>query len=98
MAFSGTGVGYITAATGLSTGSGYFTKIVGDNNSGFCPQSFSGSATTYYSDYGYVYSGYVPYFGGYRTNTSNAGAFYLNFNNNATNTNANRCSRLALSV
>ena len=95
MAFSGTGVGYITAATGLTTGSGYFTKIVGDNNSGFCPQNFSGSATTYYSDYGYVYSSCVPTFGGNRTGAANGGAFYLYFYYNATYAYANRCSRLA---
>ena len=49
-------------------------------------------------DNGYVNSGYVPNFGGNRTNTTNAGAFYVNFNNNADNTNSNRGGRLALSV
>ena len=41
---------------------------------------------------------YVPNFGGNYSNTTNAGAFYLNFNNNADNTNDNYCGRLALSV
>ena len=96
MAFNGTGVGYKTAASGLTTGSGYFTKIVGENNeAGFTPQNFSGSASTYYCDYGYVNSGYVPYFGGSRTTTAHAGAFYCNFYNTASNTYAFRCSRLA---
>ena len=96
MAFSGTGVGYKTAASGLTTGSGYFTKIVGENNeAGFTPQNFSGSASTYYCDYGYVSSGCVPYFGGYRTTTTYAGAFCCVFYYTASYTNAYRCSRLA---
>lgn len=96
MAFSGTGVGYKTVVNGLTTGSGYFTKIVGENNeAGFTPQNFSGSASTYYCDYGYVYSGCVPRFGGLRTHTAFAGAFYCYFYSTATNTTAHRCSRLA---
>nr|DAD87019.1 MAG TPA: hypothetical protein [Myoviridae sp. ctRRy11] len=37
-------------------------------------------------------------FGGNRSNTTNAGAFNLNFNNSASNTNSNIGGRLALSV
>ena len=96
MAFSGTGVGYKTAASGLTTGSGYFTKIVGENSeAGFTPQNFSGSASTYYCDYGYVNSSCVPSFGGYRSYTTNAGAFYVIFNNSATNATAYCGGRLA---
>lgn len=43
-------------------------------------------------------SGNVPNFGGNYSNTTNAGAFNLNFNNSATNTNTNYGGRLALSV
>jgi len=95
MAFSGTGVGYITAASGLTTGSGYFTNIVGDNNSGFCPQGFSGSASTYYCDYDYVCSSSVPYFGGSRSNAAYAGVFYVYFSYTASYTAANSGGRLA---
>lgn len=47
---------------------------------------------------GYVNSSYVPNFGGNRSNTTNAGAFYVNFNNSASNTNSNYGGRLALCV
>ena len=96
MAFSGTGVGYKTAASGLATGGGYFTRIVGENNeAGFTPQNFSGSASTYYCDYGSVYSSYVPSFGGTRTFTANAGAFYVYFSIGATNASSYYGGRLA---
>ena len=96
MAFSGTGVGYKTAASGLTTGSGYFTKIVGENSeAGFTPQNFSGSASTYYCDYGYVYSSCVPNFGGSRSVTAYAGAFYVYFYHSATYAYAYSGGRLA---
>lgn len=84
MAFSGTGVGYKTAASGLTTGGGYFTKIVGENSeAGFTPQNFSGSASTYYCDYGFVNSSSVPIFGGYRGYAAYAGAFCVSFGGGA---------------
>lgn len=96
MAFSGTGAGYKTAASGLTTGSGYFTKIVGENSeAGFTPQNFSGSSSTYYCDYGCVNSSFVPNFGGSRGYTSDAGAFYVFFSNGASNTRSNYGGRLA---
>jgi hypothetical protein len=96
MAFSGTGVGYKTAASGLATGSGYFTRIVGENNeAGFTPQNFSGSASTYYCDYVYVDSSFVPSFGGSRVSTASAGAFCVYFNNSASYTSSYYGGRLA---
>ena len=96
MAFSGTGVGYKTAASGLTTGGGYFTKIVGENSeAGFTPQNFSGSSSTYYCDYGFVNSSCVPYFGGYRSSTTSAGAFYVFFSLSASSTNSAYGGRLA---
>lgn len=96
MAFSGTGAGYKTAASGLTTGGGYFTKIVGENSeAGFTPQNFSGSSSTYYCDYGYVYSSYVPYFGGNRSGTTSAGAFYVYFDYSASTASSYFGGRLA---
>ena len=87
MAFSGTGVGYKTAASGLTTGSGYFTKIVGENSeAGFTPQNFSGSSSTYYCDYGCVGSSFVPSFGGARSYATSAGAFCVGFSYSASAT------------
>lgn len=95
MEFSGSGTNYITAASNLTTGGGYHTDIVGSNLGGFCPQGFSGSATTYYCDSGCVNSGSVPYFGGHRTNAAYAGAFYVYFDNSVVNTRSYRGGRLA---
>ncbi len=80
MAFSGTGAGYKTAASGLTIGVGYFTKIVGENSeAGFTPQNFFGSASTYYCDYNDVRSSCVSYFGGSRSDAADAGAFSVGF-------------------
>lgn len=95
MEFSGTGVGYKTVATGLTTTYGYFTKILGDNNSGFCPQGFSGSETTYYSDLGQVSSNKIAYWGSTRTSKGYGGAFSLSFGLNDDTVAATRGARLA---
>ena len=94
MAFSGSGANYITAAA-VSTGSGYHTDIVGSNLGGFCPQGFSGSASTYYCDNGYVHSGSVPRFGGLRSTTTAAGAFSVSFLSIADSTSSSSGGRLA---
>lgn len=95
--YNGDGTGYKTVgASGItSNSSGYVKAIMGDNEGGFTPSNLGGSTTTYYSDYGYVGSGCVPGFGGTRTTTTYAGAFYLYFPYSATYAYSNRCSRLA---
>jgi len=76
--FNDTGSGYTNYGQTVSTDSyGYINKIQGTNETGFVPKSFNGSASTYYCDYGYVYAGRLPDFGGGRSNASGAGAFYL---------------------
>ena len=96
MAFSGTGVGYIQAgSSGLSGASGYTKSIIGTNEGGFTPTNVSGSASTYYCDFAYFYSGCVLYFGGSRGSTPGAGAFCLIFTYSATYTNASIGGRLA---
>ena len=56
---------------------GYLKDVVGDNELAFTPKTFSGSSSTYYADYGYLYSYYLPAFGGSWAFGANAGAFYL---------------------
>jgi hypothetical protein len=57
--------------------SGFISDIVGDNKAGFTPGGFSGSDSTYYGDYGSVYTGSLPFFGGNAWEGSGAGAFQL---------------------
>lgn len=96
MAFSGNGVGYITAATELNTSSEkYYNSIVGDNNSGFCPKSFYGSATKYYCDYGATKSSSVLSFGGGQGSTTLAGIFSMYFAYSGDTSSEPRSSRLA---
>lgn len=77
--FNNTGSGYENFGQAASSNfSGYIDKVQGGNNTSFIPATTGGSATTYYCDYGHVYAGRLPSFGGgIRSITSNAGAFSL---------------------
>lgn len=59
----------------------YIKKAQGTNGGGFVIQAGSGSASTYYSDYGYLGAGYFPDVGGYYASSSNAGIFFCNIAN-----------------
>lgn len=76
--FNDTGNGYSNFGKAQNTDGGYISKVYGTNGQGFIPAEFSGSDSTYYSDYGNLTSGRLPYFGGHRSNGSTAGGFYLN--------------------
>lgn len=95
--YNGSGTGYTDRGYTLSrTQNGYITAIMGTNNGGFVPTDNQGSATTYYCDRGRVGgAGYVPAFGGNFGNTTNAGAFYLNFYGSADYAYDHYCGRLA---
>lgn len=95
--YNGSGTGYTDRGYTLaSSSSGYTTKIMGENESGFVPTALGGSSTTYFCDYGRVgSSGYVPYFGGYYGTTATAGAFSVYFSSNASLTYAYCGGRLA---
>ena len=76
--FNDTGSGYENFGQAAPSNlGGYIDKVQGGNNTGFIPASTGGSATTYYCDYGTVYAGVLPSFGGTRSNPSPSGAFYL---------------------
>lgn len=95
--YNGSGTGYTDRGYALaSSSSGYTTKIMGENESGFVPTALEGSSTTYFCDYGSVGSpGSVPYFGGNSSYITYAGAFFVSFYTNASFTNDSFGGRLA---
>ena len=75
--------------------SGYISDVVGTSEAGFFPQACSGSATTYWCDYGYVRASAFPYFGGVYYGGDDAGCFLLYFYYSATVTDSSIGSRLS---
>lgn len=75
--FDDYGSGYsITVPCGTDDG-GYLSKPTGTSMGGFTVNvdGYSGSSTTYFSDYSYAYADCVAYFGGAWANGANAGPF-----------------------
>ena len=67
-----------TYPTGLTTNfSGYINKVFGNNQVGFVGKTYTGSSSTYFSDYGNLFSGRVLLFGGRWNYDLNAGPFQL---------------------
>ena len=65
-----------STSSGLTSNiGGYMTQIQGTNETGFVAKSTGGSSSTYYCDYGYLYTGFFGYFGGDWDNGTEAGAF-----------------------
>ncbi len=92
--FNDTGSGYENFGQAAPSDlGGYMDKVQGGNNTGLIPASTGGSATTYYCDYDSVSAGRLPYFGGIRSNASNAGAFSL-LSTTASHSSANVGGRL----
>lgn len=90
--YFGEGVSLISDGNFNDTGAGYeshprstatfnypqnYKDVEGDNISGFIPKTPGGSSSTFYPDYGYVYTGNVPLFGGDRSYGASAGAFFF---------------------
>lgn len=75
--------------------SGYISKVTGTTETGFLPSECSGSRTTYFADYGYVYASYFPLVGGYCNDGDYAGPFRAYFGSGATETGTNIGSRLS---
>lgn len=68
----------ITTPSGLtSNASGYIKEVAGNNDAGFMPTSFGGSSTTFWPDYGYLYTSCVLRFGSAWADSDQAGPFYL---------------------
>lgn len=76
--FNDNATGYEEHPCTVPNNGGYLKDIVGDNELAFTPKTFSGSSSTYYADYGYLGSVFLPAFGGYWADGAGAGAFCLN--------------------
>lgn len=93
--FNDNGSGYTSHSSGISTNTGgYINSIQGGNDKGFIIKSGSGSETTYYADYGALYSSRVAYFGGYQSYGSDAGFANLRLNSSASSATAYVGARL----
>lgn len=70
-----------TVATNLSEVSAgkFFTKIVGENETGFAPQGDTGSSSTYYCTSSIFKGGYVAIYGSGRTSSDGGGAYGTQF-------------------
>lgn len=75
--------GYLdTGINGLGA-SGWLKKVIGSSEIGFIAKEFSGSSSTYYSDFSYVYASCFLFFGRYSGNDAYTGAFHYNLACNA---------------
>ena len=84
-----------TTSSGLTTNSwGYVTDVAGTTESGFMNIKYGGSASTYFCDYGYLYSGRVLSFGGRWSSGSFCGPFYLDADDTASTAGAAVGARL----
>ena len=76
--FNDTGAGYTNRGQGATANvSGYMSVPQGSSESGFIAKTCSGSATTFFSDSGNLYAGFLPYFSSYWDGGATAGAFRL---------------------
>lgn len=77
--FNDTGTDYeFKNASGFTANaSGYISDAQGTSETGFVAKEFSGSSSTYYSDFGYFYSSRVAFCGGHYGNGSNGGGDHL---------------------
>ena len=93
--FNDTGSGYTDRGQGATSDIGnYMSKPQGTSQTGFIAKEVSGSASTYFCDYASLYASRLPYFGGYWTYASDAGAFYLNVSRTASHSSSYLGGRL----
>lgn len=86
--------------TGISSNIGdYVTKTLGTYGGGFIPIAASGgSSSSFYSDSGFVFASYFPYWGGCYSDGDVAGVFFWYFYLSATNTGSRIGSRLSCKI
>lgn len=68
--------GYMNTGVSGPNAGGYVSKVYGTTALGFLGKEFSGSSTTFYSDYGNTKANYFLFFGGSSGASDYAGAFY----------------------
>jgi hypothetical protein len=77
--FNDTGSGYTNRGQGATSDIGnYMSKPQGTTETGFIAKEVSGSATTHFTDYAYLYASRLPFFGGSWRHGAYAGVFCLN--------------------
>lgn len=80
---------------GSSSGvSGWMSKPNGTTELGFTIKESRGSETTYFSDYAYLYAGYVACFGSDWSDAASAGAFHLSVSCSASGASSSIAGRL----
>lgn len=95
--FNDTGSGYKDVGDAVGTTSnvyGKINKVMGTNEGGFFPKQCSGSDTTYYCDYGDIYSGKLGSFGGSWNDGLRAGTFFLSVSSDGSGSSSAIGSRL----
>jgi hypothetical protein len=93
--FNDSGSGYTDNGQGASADiGGYMNKVQGGTKTGFIAKEVSGSASTYYTDYGGLYAGKVALFGGRWANDAVAGAFQLDVSSASSSSVATIAARL----
>ena len=93
--FNDSGSGYTQFSSGVVSDTvGYIGGVQGGNNKGFIIKSTNGSASTYYADYGNLFSSRAAYFGGNRSAGSYAGFADLRLGDSASGASANFGARL----
>ena len=91
----GKGKGYMSTPSGISSSaSGYMKEPQGNTEAGFVIKAGSGSSSTYFADYAYLYGGYVASAGGSWDDGDYAGAFFLYVSRSASDSYAYVAARL----
>lgn len=82
--FNDTGSNYTNYGQGATANlGGYINSVQGGTETGFIAKATSGSATTYYANYGSLDASRIAVFGGSWSYASSIGAFALRLNNSA---------------
>jgi hypothetical protein len=93
--FNDSGSDYLVYQSGISADTaGYINTVQGGNDKGFVIGGNTGSSSTYYADYGHLYSSRVAFFGGNRADGSLAGFANLRLYYSASSVNATIGARL----
>ena len=85
----------VSPATPTGSRSGYVSDVVGTTEAGFLPKTCSGSSSTFWCDYGYVYASCFPFFGGFWGYGGSAGPFRWYFDCSASEAYSGIGSRLS---
>lgn len=90
-----TGSGYQDNGQGATVNIGNYMSVPqGTTETGFVAKEVSGSATTYFCDYTYLYASLIAYASGYYGDTDSAGVFVLSVNYSASSSAATVGGRL----